>query len=92
MATYKSRALKTGLLNKGFRVYEGDHHFLFLYIGGKKTAVRTRISHGSKEYGDNLLSLVARQLHLTKDELMNLIDCPMTHNEYVATLKRNGHI
>jgi len=52
--------------------------------------VRTRISHGAKEYGDRLLSLVSRELHLTRRELDDLIGCPMSGDAYLQLLIARG--
>jgi tRNA/tmRNA/rRNA uracil-C5-methylase (TrmA/RlmC/RlmD family) len=88
MPPRKTKDIKAALANKGFVQENRDHSFLFLFVEGRKSSIRTKISHGSKEYGDNLLSLVARQLHLSNKELDDLIDCPLCHEDYVGILKQ----
>jgi hypothetical protein len=39
--------------------------YFWLVVDGKKTAIRTRFSHGAREYGDALLGAVANQMKLT---------------------------
>jgi hypothetical protein len=80
------------LRQKGFLPHNGDHVYYYLYVDGKKTVVRTKISHGEKEIGDNLLSLMARQVKLTKKLFGDLIDCPLTHDQYVTQLRNAGHV
>jgi len=64
----------------------------WFYVGEKKTSVRTRLSHGVNEYGDSLLGQVARQLHLTRADLGDLIECPLKEDEYRQKLISGGHI
>lgn len=78
--------MRSALEKKGFIPANGDHVFLFLHVNGKKTRVRTKLSHGATEYGPPLLKLVASQLHLTSGELDDLLDCPMSAAMYVALL------
>ena len=88
MGTRKSREIKEGLIKKGFLPEQRDHTYLFLHVEGRKSSVRTKVSHGSKEYGSNLLSMVARQLHLTSAQLDDLLDCPMSYDDYLDMLQK----
>ena len=87
-----AKTVSTALCRKGFQTRDGDHVYYYLYVDGKKTAVRTKISHGEKEIGDNLLSLMAKQVGLTKKLFGDLIDCPLTHDQYVKQLRDAGHV
>ena len=42
---------------------------------GCDTQIRTWVSHGKKEISDRLLSIMAEQLHLSKQQFMETIDC-----------------
>lgn len=53
--------------------------------GGK--GVHTQISHGKNEYSDHLLSKVAKQLKVNKQELIDLIKCPISKEEYLNILE-----
>jgi hypothetical protein len=78
--------IERALLRKGF-VLESSHHRVLHHVRGKDlSGVRTFLSHGSKDYGPALLARVSRQLHLSKAELLQLIDCGMSSGEYVALL------
>lgn len=87
--------VEAGLLNKGFKQSETDHHrFIYWTLYDKKTPVKTKTSHGSgyKTLQDGLLSEMARQCCLTKSEFFRLIDCPLTREEYEALLIEQGKI
>lgn len=74
MTVIKTRDIEKTLLSKGFQRVDSDHKFYFLYVNGKKTSVRTKISHGTDEYGDHLLGLMKDQLHLGKRELKEFLN------------------
>jgi len=88
-----SKKIERILRKKGF-IKLSTHHNRYLYItlSGKKPGIKTFISHGSKDYGDKLLSDLADQLKLTKQELLEFIDGNMTREEYEAILKNKGLI
>lgn len=92
MAQRAAEDIRSGLLAKGFREKKGgDHHRLVYYDGERQTPIRTKISHGNKDYGDNLLKLVQKQVCLPKkSDLLNLVDCPMDERTYRAVLVRQG--
>ena len=92
MASRRGADIERALLRKGFSLdADGDHRRLVLYVEGRQTQVRTKISHGNQDYGDDLLSKVRKQLHLTsKAELLDLVDCPMGGAEYLQVLREQG--
>jgi hypothetical protein len=87
MATWKSREIKARLVKKGFKSFQRHHTYLFLYVDGRKSRVHTKISHGIKEYGDDLLPLVARELKISPKQLDELLSCPLTYEGYISILK-----
>jgi len=88
----KTRAVRAALLSKGFIADDTHHEMFWLVVDGRKTSIRTRISHGVAEYGDNLLALVARQVGLSKQELYLLIDCPMDAEKLKRLLVERGKV
>jgi len=88
----KTKAIRAALMKKGFIADDTHHEMFWMVVDGKKTSIRTRISHGAKEYGDELLALVARQVGLSKQELYRLIDCPMDGRKLRALLVERGRI
>ena len=93
MSPYKPRVIQNALTSKGFRMHHGSSHKkLTLYIDDKKTSVFTFLSHGAKTYDDSLLSIMKKQLRIEKDELCDLIDCPISGEDYLNILIDRGHI
>jgi len=90
MRPRKTKAMRKVLEKKGFISANRDHVFLFLHVNGKKSRVRTKLSHGKTEYGPSLLKLVAAQLHLSNSELDDLLDCPMSAEKYISELSKRG--
>lgn len=80
------------LQRKGFQLENRNHVFCYLWVGGKKTPVYTKVSHGSKECGSALQSCMAHQLHLSNSEFEDLMDCPLSYETYVAMLRRQGQL
>jgi tRNA/tmRNA/rRNA uracil-C5-methylase (TrmA/RlmC/RlmD family) len=93
VSTIKTKDIESALLKKGFRRDYTHHEYLWLYVGGRKTNVRTRLSYGESEYGDSLLAQVKKQLGLSnKQQLLDLVKCPLSHAAYVAILQQSGAI
>jgi predicted RNA binding protein YcfA (HicA-like mRNA interferase family) len=95
MKPRKTKDLYNTLLKKGFSSNpEKDHHkYLVLVIDGKKQNINTFFSHGTPEYGSNLMSKIKRQLKFEDTKLAeDFFDCPMSKEDYIKMLKKNGHI
>ncbi len=92
MSVRKTRELRRALTAKGFRQDNTHHEMYWLYLGSRKTSIRTRISHGSKDYGDNLLGQMARQLGLARADFDDLIDCPLSGAGSATMLQECGAI
>ena len=74
MRPVKTSEIESALLAKGFQRVNRDHRWFFLVVDGKKTGVRTRISHGAREYSGGLLREVVRQMKLTRSEFAEFVD------------------
>lgn len=86
--TFRSEEVAKALLAKGFREEQGRHRKFTFYYQGKRTQIRTMLSHGSKTIGGDLLSAVKRQLHLdTLEQLRDFINCPMEYDDYITYLQ-----
>lgn len=89
MTTRKRNVIETGLCSKGFVLrVDGDHRFFDFELDGKRHFF-TKVSHGTKEISIQLLTKMARQCHLSKAEFLNLVDCPMSKEEYEKNLRDN---
>lgn len=88
------RDVQQSLSRKGFEECQSPHHTHYIYYtaGGQKTPVKTRVSRGSnyKSLGDDLLGQMAKQCKLTKADFINLVDCPLSREEYEKRLVQNG--
>ena len=86
----------SSLIKKGFQEEEKrTHKQLRLYVDGKKTSISTNISRGSKykEYGMDLLRLMTKTLGLSvTHQLVDLIECPMSYDQYVSLLRDNKRL
>jgi hypothetical protein len=88
------RSIDSALQRKGFlRISEGDHvHYFFLRRDGERSSIKTRMSHGmlGSTISVKLISNMARQLHLTKKQFLELIDCPLNEEGYRQILQDAG--
>lgn len=92
MSSLKTRKIKTSLKKKGFKEGNGDHKYYFLYINDRKTSIFTKISHGEGEINDFLIKQMSKQTRLEKNEFLDLINCPLSYEEYIELLKQRGHL
>ncbi len=85
--TRDRKDVDSALQKKGFRNKEGDHHYhLYYSMAGLKSRVFTKTSHSQKSISEDLLSQMARQCRLTRQQFFNLLDCPLSREEYEEIL------
>jgi hypothetical protein len=87
MTTRPAGDVHDGLVAKGMVPHESHHKMLRMEVNGVTTLV-TRISHGSKEINDGLGKLMANQCCLQLREFWNLVDCPLSQEEWVALVRQ----
>lgn len=92
MKPRKATEIQAALTLKGFRLDNTHHHYYWFFHGNRKTSIRTFVSHGIKEYGNDLLTKVRKQMKLAGKELDQFVDCDMSGEEYEKLLIANGHI
>jgi len=92
VSALKTRDIRSALLRKGFRRDNTHHEYLWLYVGGKITTVKTYLSHGRSEYGEDLLAKVKQQLGISKQQLFDLVHCRLEYTPYVVHLVKSGRI
>lgn len=87
----KVRQVISALTTKGFLENRDGHHIILIYetMEGRKTAIRTRVSHqsGSGDIGDSLLGVMARQTNLSRRDFEHLVDCYLSREQYETKLK-----
>ena len=88
------RDVENGLLAKGFQQRDGDHnYFIYHSIEGKKSMAKTKTSLGRGfDIDDNLLSQMAKQCGVTKQNFLKLIDCPLQRSDYEVLIKLSGKL
>jgi hypothetical protein len=92
IGSFKGSEISRSLKRKGFQEGNGDHVFLYLMVDGKRTPVRTKVSHGRKEYRGALWACLKQQLKLENEQLDQLIRCQLSHEDYVGILRADGII
>ena len=91
LATLKTRKILSSLQKKGFVQAERDHTFLILCVNGKKTSIRTKVSHGNKEIDNYLINKMSLQVKLERKDFLDLISCPLSLKQYLEELKTQGY-
>ena len=92
MTSRKTRDVSTSLCRKGFQKKETDHTKFHLYIDGKRTGIYTKISHGEVEVHEPLIKSMARELRLSKEQFLALVDCHIDGDQYISILNENGSL
>ncbi|MBI4532018.1 MAG: hypothetical protein HY709_10925 [Candidatus Latescibacteria bacterium] len=75
----------------GFERRMGKHQIYVLRVGGRQVA-RTLISHGVREIGDDLLSIMAQQMGITLSQLKDIVSGKSGREEYLKLLKEHVKI
>ena len=88
----KARDVKRALQSKGF-VEESSHHWrYFFYYLGKKSHIRTKISHSETDISKGLCSAMARDMKLTGPQFEEFVDCDLTAQGYIDLLIAAKHL
>jgi hypothetical protein len=89
---FEGRQADAAFRRKGFiRDISGDHFwYLFPNQNGLGILTQTKISHGmmGSTLSASLINKMARQLHLTKNQFLDFIDCRMSEKEYRTLAER----
>lgn len=92
MVLNKNKVYKN-LKKKGFVDSESrskDHKYLD-YIHEGKLIAWTKVSHGgSKDVNDHLIKSMSKQCLLSKEQFADLVNCPLSKEEYLQILIDNG--
>lgn len=90
------KKIRSALVEKGFVevTKKKDHDFYYLHVGGRKTSVFTKLSRGTgyREYPDNLVRNVYRQIGLNKSQFIDYVDCLLTEDAYIEELRQQRRI
>ena len=80
------------LLRKGFERVESHHTMLWFMVQGRRTSIHTWVSHGQRKLDDRLLRLIAKELHLSKADLLKFVVCEMSYEDYLRRMIVGGHV
>jgi predicted RNA binding protein YcfA (HicA-like mRNA interferase family) len=89
MACFKATKVKKALEKKGFEKKNGDHNYYEFWHKGK-LVVSTKTSHNNQDIGDSLIGMMSRQVQLEKKQFLDLINCPLSKEDYIKILERKG--
>ena len=90
---YDARKVTASLQRKGFLRRQNDHTFFHLIVDGKDAGIFTKISQGEREIGTPLAKKMQHQMQLpSSSDFRDFVDCPMSADEYLDLLRRNGHL
>jgi hypothetical protein len=95
MPSLKRDDVESSLARKGFTEEAGkDHRYFRLLHQGKDTGIYTKTSRGTgyKALGDGLVSSMAKQLKLQTKEFVQLVDCSLSAEDYLALLAKKGEL
>jgi hypothetical protein len=84
--------LINALSRKGFEKLETHHTMLWFVVQGRRTGIHTWVSHGQRKLDDRLLRLIARELHLSRAELLKFVACEMSYESYLSRLIGGGYL
>jgi len=80
------------LTHKGFSAETGHHVMYWFYVDGRKTSIRTRISHGASEIGNRLISCMVREMRISKADFLRFVNCEMSGDEYRTKMISEGQV
>jgi hypothetical protein len=92
MAEILASLLINVLLRKGFENVETHHTMLWFMVQRRRTSIHTWVSHGQRKLDDRLLRLMARELHLSRAELLKFVECEMSYEDYLRRMIDGGHL
>jgi hypothetical protein len=90
------KLIEKQLLKKGFvPVERGKHRYFHHVLNGQRTGLHTFVSRGTayRTIDDSLFSSMKLQLGLDNSrQVRDLLECPMSGDQYVAHLRSKGLI
>lgn len=88
-----SKKAYKNLKKKGFvdsNSHSCDHKYLELYVDEKYVGY-TKLSHGQKDLDDFLIKQMSEQCRLSKQQFADLVNCPLSKEDYFKILKEKGY-
>ena len=60
----------------------------WLVVDGKRSAIRTRISHGEREANDSLQHLIAKEMKLSSSQFTAFVKCTIDGPRYAELVSQ----
>jgi hypothetical protein len=67
------------------------HNYGWLIVNRNKI-LRVHYSHGKGDIPEKIIQKIRGQLRLSKRDFKDLIDCPLSYDDYIAILQEKGII
>ena len=87
MVVFKKRDVESALKKKGFEKKKTHHKFYRLFIDDKDAGIFTKVSHGRGDISDFLVNCMAKQVGISKNEFVDVINCPIGKEELIIILR-----
>ena len=83
-----SKKIVRSLKKKGFidAKHKSIDHKYFEFYHNDKLVAHTKLSHSSKEIDSFLIKKMSEQCKLSKNEFADLVNCPLSQNDYILIL------
>lgn len=94
MAVLDSKKAYKNLKKKGFidSPTKSDDHLYLEFFYKNKLYFYTKLSHNHQDLGDFLIKQMSVQCKLDKNEFTDLVNCPLSLEEYIKKLIEKGII
>jgi len=81
------KKVRQNLLKKGFIEYQRTKHIFYIFVCDGVEICETFMSRNNQDLDDYLLSKMKDQLYLDKRSFLDLIDCPLSEEDYIKILQ-----
>lgn len=97
MKVRSAKDIEKTLLKKGFQKLSSNkkshHSFYYFIYQGRKSNIYTFLSHGAKDYGQELMNKIKKQLKFQEAKIAeSFLDCPFKEEDYISMLKTMGEL
>ena len=95
MPVLDARKTLNNLKKKGFvdAANKSKNHIrLEFWHNGKLTRSHTKLSHNNQDLNDFLITLMSKQVCLTRKQFIDLAESPLDQKEYEDILKQQGFL
>lgn len=87
----KKREIEKIFNKLNLQIRSTGHNYGWLIVESKKI-LRVHYSHGKGDIPEKITDKIRGQLKLSQKDFRDLVECPMTYEGYINTLKNKGII